>query len=362
MASEGACGEWREAIGRIVEAGGLVVVMGAPDTGKTTFCRCLALASIAADRATAIVDADVGQSEIGPPACVSLAMPTRPFDRLSAIEPCATAFVGSISPRYAALEHLAAVCRVVGEARSRGAELTICDTTGYVRGLTAMRLKRAKMQALRPDHLVRLVRDPQAQTSRAGEAVPGVGRLPMVHSLPVPGEVVAKPLALRTRMREARFVRAFEGASAREWALEEVETEGTWLGAGKPLTRPALDQLSRRLRAEALYGEVGGGHLGLICRTGPSREAALVAARELYGALDVSLTVPTSLNGLLVGLHDGRGDFVGLGRVSGLDYAARVLRVTTPSHSYTITRSVHFGLVCLSAAGQTLAVLRPGDV
>jgi polynucleotide 5'-kinase involved in rRNA processing len=68
------------------------------------------------------------------------------------------------------------------------------------------------------------------------------------------------------------------------------------------------------------------------------------------------------LNGLLVGLHDGRGDFVGLGRVSGLDYAARVLRVTTPSHSYTITRSVHFGLVCLSAAGQTLAVLRPGDV
>ena len=47
---------------------GVTLLFGATDTGKTTLIRNLA-SSVAPHLPTAIVDSDVGQSSVGPPAC-----------------------------------------------------------------------------------------------------------------------------------------------------------------------------------------------------------------------------------------------------------------------------------------------------
>src|SRR3954471_20845945 len=48
-----------------------VMVIGAADIGKSTFCRVLLGAARASGRTAALLDADVGQKTVGPPACVT---------------------------------------------------------------------------------------------------------------------------------------------------------------------------------------------------------------------------------------------------------------------------------------------------
>ena len=54
-------------IDRLIENPGVVFLMGALDTGKTSFGQILAQRAVAAGVRTAIVDADVVQSTMGPP-------------------------------------------------------------------------------------------------------------------------------------------------------------------------------------------------------------------------------------------------------------------------------------------------------
>ena len=352
--------DWDDTIRNIVTRGGLVLVIGGPDTGKTTFCQRAALAAIEAGHRVAIVDADVGQAEVGPPGCVSLAVASAPFGRLADLEPIRSAFVGAISPRYATLEHLAAVCRIVQLARSMDAGLLLCDTTGYTRGPAARRLKFAKEFALRPDYVIELTRMSKTHSYRP---VPdGSGATARNVTLPVPSCLAPKPPKMRAQRREHRLFKALEGSVVREWPMESVRLSGTWIGSGEPLTPNACAQLTRALRRTVVYAETRTGHLGIITTESVPSEVLLTTGRELYGAVDISQTLESSLSSLLAGLNDAAGDLLGLGRLIGLDYTGRILRVATPTHSHGLVREIRMGLTRVDQWGRTLATLRPGDV
>src|SRR3954454_16463187 len=65
--------DWGEAATAIVRSGiRRVLVAGPVDAGKSTFCRILLAEAAAAGRTAELVDADVGQKMVGPPACVTL--------------------------------------------------------------------------------------------------------------------------------------------------------------------------------------------------------------------------------------------------------------------------------------------------
>ena len=63
---------WEKLASRIVKPQQVVLVIGSTDVGKTTFCRFLADAAIGQGLKTAFVDADVGQSQIGPPTTIGM--------------------------------------------------------------------------------------------------------------------------------------------------------------------------------------------------------------------------------------------------------------------------------------------------
>lgn len=58
--------DWRKLASRIVKPQQIVLVIGATDAGKSTFCRFLVDSALAQGLKTAFVDADVGQSQIAP--------------------------------------------------------------------------------------------------------------------------------------------------------------------------------------------------------------------------------------------------------------------------------------------------------
>jgi polynucleotide 5'-hydroxyl-kinase GRC3/NOL9 len=137
-----------------------VVLVGGLDTGKTSLSRNVLTAAVEAGRPAALLDADVGQKTVGPPATVTLKMVRSAAD----LEPASLAvademsFVGSTSGQGHLLPVVAGVARLHRRAKDEGADLVVVDTSGLVSGITGQVLKYHKVELLEPDLVIGLQR------------------------------------------------------------------------------------------------------------------------------------------------------------------------------------------------------------
>ncbi len=152
----------------LVRRRGVVMLVGASDTGKTTFARRLLEAGIAAGKTMAFVDADTDQSTVGPPACAGMRIVETPRDLDDLETPDELQFVGSTVADEVILEQVAATARLVEIARAR-ADLVVLDTAGTISGVIGQTLKYHTAELCRPEVVVGL--------QRGAELEPLVGML-----------------------------------------------------------------------------------------------------------------------------------------------------------------------------------------
>jgi polynucleotide 5'-kinase involved in rRNA processing len=198
---------------RLLTNPGVVFVLGGIDSGKTTFA--VELARRATDRGipAAIVDADIQTSTVGPPTTVGLRYCTglQTFTAETLRTADAMAFVGSIVPRAHLLPLVTGTAKLVATARQEGCRLIVIDTTGLVSGIYGQTLKYFKMDMVAPDVVVAL--------ERGGELEPIVGiaqrfTAAEVLQVPVPDEVTPRSVDDRAIFREQQFAAYFaEGTS-----------------------------------------------------------------------------------------------------------------------------------------------------
>jgi len=133
-----------------------VLVLGNVDTGKTFLCFRFLQEVLKFRKEVGLVCADLGQSAVGPPGCVSFKIFTKaPFfkDAFFYVEPDKIEFVGSLSPHGFVSEHLTCTKNMVEEA-SCYTNFIIINTTGYIKGQEAYQLKFLKVRLLRPTTIV----------------------------------------------------------------------------------------------------------------------------------------------------------------------------------------------------------------
>lgn len=157
-----------DAIAREVSRANMAMLVGSVDTGKTTLALHAARLALAAGRTVALVDADVGNSTVGPPACVGLKVLRTVEDIDDVRNPDKLHFVGTITPARLVLQQVVATAAMVEQARGL-ADLVILDTTAVVSGVAGETLKYHKAELCRPDKVVAL--------QRGGEMEPVVGML-----------------------------------------------------------------------------------------------------------------------------------------------------------------------------------------
>jgi polynucleotide 5'-hydroxyl-kinase GRC3/NOL9 len=112
--------------------GGTLLIVGAPDTGKSTFARYLYRRLCARHERVAFVDGDIGQATLGPPTTMTLALGEPDDDGFPPAGPRFRTFVGDVSPRGHMLPTLVGAHRLVQQARQAGATAIVFDTTGLV--------------------------------------------------------------------------------------------------------------------------------------------------------------------------------------------------------------------------------------
>ncbi|MGQ0848975.1 MAG: Clp1/GlmU family protein [Actinomycetota bacterium] len=196
-----------EEIAQQLSGASSVMLIGALDTGKTTMARRLIEQALMRGRSIGYVDADIGQSTVGPPTCAALRLiRTRSdFDETLA-RPDALHFVGGISPERLILQQVIATAALVEQAREQ-ADLVVIDTTPMISGVAGESLKYHKMELCRPEAVVAL--------QRGGELEPVVGMLRRffgaeVVTAPVDPDVRPASPDERASRRAARFRAAFE--------------------------------------------------------------------------------------------------------------------------------------------------------
>ncbi len=141
-----------------VAAARITMVIGAGDTGKTTLITRLASALASRGDVVGVVDADLGQSDVGPPTTVGLGRVRRPIERLDEAEILGLEFLGMTSPARCMRETGEATARLVARGLEVGCARVLVDTSGLVEGSFGLALKRIKIDRVRPDLLIALQR------------------------------------------------------------------------------------------------------------------------------------------------------------------------------------------------------------
>lgn len=202
----------------------VTMVIGESDAGKTTLVTALAGALAARGLAVGVVDADLGQSEIGPPTTIGLGRVRGSLARLADAEAVALQFVGATSPAGNLPATLAGIRKMLERARAAGLDRVLIDTTGLVAGELGRVLKQAKIELADPDLVVCL--------ERAGECehivrpYPPLAR-PAVLRLPVPGAARSRGPEERRRYRQGRLQAYFASARPVTLDLERIVLRGS---------------------------------------------------------------------------------------------------------------------------------------
>lgn len=277
------------------------MMLGAVDVGKTTTATRLAAAAVRSGLAAAVVDADIGQSDLGPPAAVGWGPVPAPVRHMSGIPLAGLWFAGDTSPQRVYPHVVEGTHALAARARRRGAHLIVVDTTGWVEGAGAVAAKLRKIRRLAPRHVVAIQRDREVEPILAH-----LPRTTAVHRLH-PGPAVRRRSAEERRaLRERKFTGYFAGA--------------------QPLS---LD----------------------MRRTIPQR-TTIYRGRWIAPSRVLTDVPPEALRHLLVGLADRRGTIMAMGTIADVDPVLHRLSVVAPPVPPRPVRFLQWGILRVTPAGR----------
>jgi len=303
-----------------------VMVLGTVDSGKTSFCTFLVNKLLPKKQKVAILDGDLGQSDIGPPCTVSYTFVTKPVTDLFNLEAEAAFFVGVTSPSNAIDKAIDGLITLKKEILSKSPDFIVINTDGWVEGEDAARYKIKLVEKLEPDMIFCI--------QQKNELVPILDMIEEYRK-----NIADSPLAIRQRSREKRknlrelgYMKYLEEARVQTLPLSSLRNEESKLfGLGKKReniqeTKRICDLLGMRpVHLAELQDRICLviGKRGLI---------NLDCIKKIEGATGkkVMFVSEDEEKGLLLAMYDSQGRFLGIGVLLEIDYLKKILRVYTP--------------------------------
>jgi len=349
--------EWQGVIDAILADPGVTVVIGHTDVGKTTFCLQLINAAVRVRVPVSLVDADIGQSEVGPPGTIGMAVAEREVDSLDQLSPKKLYFVGSTSPVGHLLPQVVGVKRLVDEALSH-TRLVLVDTTGLVRGLIGRRLKTYKIDLLQPRHLVGIQKQGEVDYLLTAFSK---SRGLVIHRLPAPAQAARKPQEYRASRRRAMFYRAFHDAEGHILNLDLVVCRNTYFTTGKPVGWRYVREIEDLLGLRVLHAEAIGQGLYVIIDGQPDRRREDLVM-ERYNTREVTFVPASAFQHVLLGLSDASGFCLDVALLHAIDFKQRYMFVLSRIKTVSPVRVVQFGSMRVRPDGTELGRIRPGEI
>ena len=335
--------DWGNLARKVVQPQQIVLVIGATDVGKSTFCRFLIEQGVTSELRVGFVDADVGQSQIGPPTTIGLKVfaPNGPAESPEAIdgEPDALYFIGWASPERHLLQCVAGTRLMVDVALKSGADFIVVDTTGYIEGDTAVVLKQHKIEMVKPTHLICLHR------SRELEAIVAPfenNDTIQIHRLLPHRSVSSKSEEFRRKHRESSFTRYFSDCVQETLPFDQIRGQRIPFFNGRQANPKEQEMLSNFVDDRVFYAEWG--HRSLALVTLDVLPSPIQARLKNHLSLkNLVIETPQYFERCLVGLVDASGITISIGVIDAVDFNAKQLTVRCKVGTAAQTKTIQFG-------------------
>ncbi len=328
--------DWERTARHVLRTKGVVLVIGSTDVGKLTFCRFLVDQGAAKGLKVAFVDADIGQSQIGPPTTIGLKV----FHHSSASNPNELYFVGSASPDNHLLQCVTGTHLMVDAAHKAGAEFVVIDTTGYVEGAAAVALKRHKIEIIQPHHLICIHRSSELNPIIAG--FDGLSTI-QIHHLSPHRDAASKSVESRRKYRETRFAHYFADAVRERVNIDQIRGQRSHFFIGRRANTKEREILSDFAGEDVRYAEWGNRSLSLVT---PKTLSKLAQARvkSQYSLTSLVSETPMYFEQRLIGMLDDSMKTLSIGVIESVDFLSNELQILCKPNCASATKIVQFGL------------------
>ncbi len=198
---------------------GLCLVLGATDTGKTTLIAALTKL-LARKNTIGIVDADTGQSHIGPPGAVGWNIIEKTEFDFSKLTCRGISFIGDISPTGHLLQLTEGIFQCTKQT-SKASDIVIIDTPGFTRGPAACALWWTVQRILQPDLILSVERNDELK-----DIIDGLQHFrSKIERIQSPAEIKTKSPQQRQSYRRRQFIQYFQDSQLYNISLKNVSIQ-----------------------------------------------------------------------------------------------------------------------------------------
>ena len=319
---------WRAAAEKVLGLGKkplVVVVLGKVDVGKSSFCAFLANSLLRSKGRVVVIDGDLGQSDVCPPASVGYGRVKRPLKDLFEVSADDVFFIGVTTPSGVMDRVIAGLVKMKKEASEKtGADFLLVNTDGWVEGQDAGKYKVSVVEAVNPEWVVGL--------QQQGELAHILGALKVESvSVEAPVAVMERDREKRKMLRELSYKKYLRGAKVLIFPLSWMRIEGVPLGAGALPRRPQMQKITELLSLSPLHCEETATTVLLVLGAQQWVHRDRIKAIEEAFKKKVLVMREGDEEGLLVSLQDERGKFSGIGILNAIDYERKTMKVYTPA-------------------------------
>ena len=335
--------------------------LGATDTGKSTLLRMAVNAARDRSLSVGLLDLDLGQGELGPPATISASYSTdrAPVRNVRDVPVLETYFVGSITPARHLLELCVGGAYLLASVRRKDPDIILIDTCGYVSGPAARTLKRRQIEALNPHLVVALQRNGEIEPILA--ALTGLSS-PEVLRLPPDPQVGRKSPATRATRRAARFMNAVADGVPATFAFDSLGLVGAGFVSGQPHPLITSTMIGKAIRASVMYSaDMEDGSAFVVVRQDRWETEAIADLAATLKRKPVTIVPASNYAHLLVGLVDRDRVLRGVGTIERIDFERRTLTVLTKCHPGAVAQ-IWLGHLRVRKDGREIGEVRPSEI
>jgi len=352
--------EWIKVADKILKDKGIILVIGATDTGKS-ICTLL-FANFWSEHGikVGIIDVDTGQSDLGPPTTMGMVTIDKPVKNLQDSLIDTLYFVGSTSPLNHFLTTICGTKKLIDEGKKKSAEIIIVDTTGLVSGSLGRTLKENMIGIISPCHIIALQREDELEhIFKNINLIDGA----TIHRLLPCTQVKRRNSFQRREAREEKFREFFKKASPLEIKLDNLNIKGSYYCSGVALKDRDLSFIEKILMTEVIYVEKTSEGLFVITKEKFSgRYNGFFQIKRRYNAKKIMITEEANFKNLLVSFDNKQGFAVSLGIVQETNFKRKYFIIHTPLKDLSQVFGLKFGCIKIDLDGKEIAKIFPGEI
>lgn len=335
----------------IAEKFNVLLIFGEVDTGKTFFTTYLANKLLSKNVTPSVLDCDTGQSDIGPPSTLGLAVINKPTLFLTELQPTKLYFLGSHSPSEHFLYYIAGFVKLLNYG-IKNSDIVIIDTPGWVYGDGARLLRNSEIEilsAVNTNYAVVLLQRDQ-EVEHLVKTVPQQ----RVIKLAVSKKATPTSPEERKKLREFVYKKYFKKLKNIEFKFDDILTDRVYFLTGtrlKKIKNKNILWIEQLAKDEGVY----------VVSKKLLTEKETDEIKKVYSVRKIKNVTKDEFQNIIVALLDEKYDVISLGIINDIDFVKQIIYISVPENvEVNNAKILQFGSLKLSLEIKEAGFVEPG--